>query len=210
MKPKLPNRAVKDLNLIRRNSWNGLLECVAYAMEHPRGDGRTILNLGDGNMTARPGRGGGDVVAGDNTGMFTILERDGEILVLDTGMPDNTTSAGIAHVNNAPFKVPAVRYPLPEDGMLYVYLHYDASAVLAKALELSGITYDGKTPDGPKATIETSEEPMKSTFQHTYYLIGRISVLEKSVTIMQDHRPGNLYMEWYGYAVGIAEEVRDA
>ncbi len=59
MKPTIPRKTNRDVQVIRAETWNALLECLAYAMEHPRGDGSTILNDGAGNLRAAAGRGFG-------------------------------------------------------------------------------------------------------------------------------------------------------
>ncbi len=208
MKPRLPNRATRDINLVKRDTWNALVDCVAYAMEHPRGDGRTILNLGDGNLQARGGGSGGRSGVSGTSGMFSIVEGDdGTFKVMDTSPAAKADSAGIAHVNNKAFDVAAASFRKPTDGTLYVLLHYDAESLLQEAVELSGIAYDGAQGATPTLCIETASELPESTFGHTYYLIGRVAAKDGVVSISQDHRPGNLYMQWYGYAVGIGEEV---
>lgn len=59
MKPTIPRKTNRDVQVIRAETWNALVECLAYAMEHPRGDGSTILNDGSGNLRAAAGRGFG-------------------------------------------------------------------------------------------------------------------------------------------------------
>lgn len=48
MKPSLPPRVSTAIDRISAATWNRLIDCLAYAMSHPRGDGHTIFNrLGD-------------------------------------------------------------------------------------------------------------------------------------------------------------------
>ena len=215
MKPKMPNRAGSDLNVIRRESWNALLDCVNYAMEHPRGDGNTIMNVGGGILRTRNG-GGGDGAngAGLGDGMFTLVQLEsGKVAVLDTSVPGNTASAGIAHVNNQPYHVASAEFAAPSSGTLYIYLHLNATRTSADAAELSDVDLDGSETIGTEITLtlEGLSEPPRSTFAHTYHLIGRVTMPEEGiVAISQDHRPGNLYMLWHGNGVGIGEEVDNA
>lgn len=219
MKPKMPNRAGSDLNVIRRESWNSLLDCVDYAMEHPRGDGNTIQNMGNGILrTRRGGGGGGTGGGGAGMGMFTLVRKPAEegvsekVAVLDMSIPGNTTSAGVAHVNNQPHQVAAKEFDMPASGTLYIYLHLNAARTGSDAIELSDVEMDGSETIGTGITLalEGLEEPPRSSFAHTYYLVGRVTALDGTVAISQDHRPGNLYMLWFGEAVGIGEEVDNA
>ncbi|MDD4817122.1 MAG: hypothetical protein PHI85_04035 [Victivallaceae bacterium] len=41
MPPKLPRRVVGAIDRLRADTWNRLLDCVEYAMCHPRADGKT-------------------------------------------------------------------------------------------------------------------------------------------------------------------------
>ena len=220
MKPKMPNRAGSDLNAIRRESWNSLLDCVEYAMEHPRGDGNTIQNLGNGILRTRHGNGGGGANGGGaGVGMFTLVRMPAaegaseKVAVLDTSIPGNTTSAGVAHVNNQPCQVAAKEFDMPASGTLYIYLHLNAAKTGSDAIELSDVEMDGNETIGTGITLvlEGLSETPRRTFAHTYYLVGRVTALNGgAVAISQDHRPGNLYMLWFGEAVGIGEEVNNA
>ena len=220
MKPKMPNRAGSDLNVIRRESWNSLLDCVDYAMEHPRGDGNTIQNMGNGILRTRHGSGGGGASGeGAGLGMFTLVRTPAaegaseKVAVLDTSIPGNTTSAGVAHVNNQPCQVAAKEFDMPASGTLYIYLHLNAARTGSDAIELSDVEMDGSETIGTgiSLALEGLAEAPRSTFAHTYYLVGRVTALgDGAAAISQDHRPGNLYMLWFGEAVGIGEEVNNA
>ena len=48
MRPRLPQRVSMPINQISAATWNSLIDCLFYAMTHPRGDGITVFNhLGD-------------------------------------------------------------------------------------------------------------------------------------------------------------------
>ena len=59
MMPSLPSRPSKDVDRIAASWLCKLLDCVAYAMTHPMGDGRTILNESSGTLRALRQPGGG-------------------------------------------------------------------------------------------------------------------------------------------------------
>lgn len=214
MTTRLPQKAQHDVNMIRRDTWNDLIDCVAYAMEHPKGDGHTIRNLGNGLMSAS-GDGRGEGVR-DRPGMFQIVARGGEggktvYRVIDGANLEDSEKAGICHVNNQPFEVAQREFEAPSR-TTYIYLKFVPGGALARAAELSDIELDGVSPgertEKPSVEIIAEKEPKSSSFEATYYLIGRI-VVAGSVQIAQDHVPGNVYMLWFGHAVGIGEDMED-
>ena len=72
MRPKLPPKITAAVNQISIGTWNALIDCLQYAMSHPRGDGRTILNRqGDLLSAGRPGSGTGS--GGIFGGAFTVI-----------------------------------------------------------------------------------------------------------------------------------------
>ena len=52
MKPSLPTRPTRDPDKISAGWLCRLLDCVEWAMEHPRGDGNTLLNTYGGILRA--------------------------------------------------------------------------------------------------------------------------------------------------------------
>ena len=196
----------------------------------PDGEGSLILS-GSGAITAIPFDGSdewryvilGGGAFGATTGMFTILLIQDEdsmyATVLDTTLPREVAEAsdagaGIAHVNNQPYKIKPTTLNLPNAGNTkYIYLHLNASKNSGDAAKQSNVELDGSGTVGIKVTlkIEASNELQRSTFADTYYLIGRVTACSDgdsvTYTISQDHHPGNLYMLWYGDGVGIGEEA---
>ena len=57
-KPPLPARVTSLVRAITADTWNQLLACVEYAMQNPRGDGKTIRNHGEILQAVVPGRQG--------------------------------------------------------------------------------------------------------------------------------------------------------
>jgi len=74
MRPKVPPKITAAVNQISVSTWNALIDCLQYAMSHPRGDGRTILNRqGDLLSAARPGSGSGAASAAAGAFIVTLL-----------------------------------------------------------------------------------------------------------------------------------------
>lgn len=63
MRPQLPPEASNPVDRISVATWRRILTCLEYAMDHPRGDGVTILNQSGGTLRALSGPSGGDGVA---------------------------------------------------------------------------------------------------------------------------------------------------
>ncbi len=57
--PSLPTRPTKDPDKLSASWLCKLLDCVAYAMRNPQGDGKTILNESSGTLRAIRQSGGG-------------------------------------------------------------------------------------------------------------------------------------------------------
>ena len=214
MTVRLPQKAQHDVNMIRRETWNDLIDCVAYAMGHPKGDGHTIRNLGNGLLSdERAGR----TTRSSMQGMFQIVARGGDdgaqvYRVIDGANPRDGGKAGVCHVNNQPFEVEQREFDAPSE-TTYIYLKFVPGGALARAAELSGVELDGRVEDDvarrPTVEIVAEKELKSSTFEETYYLIGRLVVADGAVRIAQDHVPGNVYMLWFGHAVGIGEDMGD-
>ena len=56
-KPYPPKKVSGDIDRIRAQTWNQLIDCLVYAMTHPRGDGITVLNTA-ADLLSAAGRGG--------------------------------------------------------------------------------------------------------------------------------------------------------
>lgn len=80
MKPSLPPRVSTAIDRISAATWNRLIDCLAYAMSHPRGDGHTIFNrLGDLLTTNSRSDGSGRT---STAGLFQVTENgDGTLTV---------------------------------------------------------------------------------------------------------------------------------
>jgi|GEM_PF-4453790 len=57
MRPYPPQKVSSDIDRIRAQTWNQLIECLVYAMSHPRGDGVTVLNTA-ADLLSAAARGG--------------------------------------------------------------------------------------------------------------------------------------------------------
>ena len=84
MKPSLPPKVSTSIDRISAATWNRLIDCLAYGMSHPRGDGHTIFNrLGDLLSTGRSsssGSGGSSLV-----GFFRVTDNGDGILTVGSG-----------------------------------------------------------------------------------------------------------------------------
>lgn len=84
MPPPLPSRPSKDVDKISASWLCKLLDCVAYAMVNPRGDGKTIINESSGTLRALRQPGGG--TDGGGSEPFTLFEvvkgTDNSIVIL--------------------------------------------------------------------------------------------------------------------------------
>ena len=163
--------------------------------------------------------------ASASSGMFTIIltqdKKSQYATVLDTTLPrgvaeSSDAGAGIAHINNQPYKIKPEKLDLPAaSNTKFIYLHLNASKKSGDASKQSNVELDGSGTVGIKVTvkIEATDELKNSTFADTYYLIGRITARRDgepvTYTISQDHKPGNLYMLWHGEGVGIGEEISE-
>ena len=174
------------------------------------------------------------------SGMFSIVEAsdddgNGFVRVCDTtpaaeveklGDGDDGEEvpvyAGVPHVNGVAFSQlkRAEKRPEEEDALLYVYLHFDASSVIAEEEAKAGVADDGGEGDGEEeednpCEILFEKEQKKSDFENLYYLIGRVRFGKRTEdgktrrtveAISQDHYPGPAYLTWYGPDIGVAEE----
>jgi hypothetical protein len=78
MPPSLPSRPTKDPDKLSASWLCKLLDCVAYGMSNPRGDGKTILNESAGTLRAlrQPG-GGSDGGAAAPYTLFEVVMAEG-------------------------------------------------------------------------------------------------------------------------------------
>lgn len=131
MKPKLPQRTSRDIDQISRATWNQLLDCLVWAMDHPAGDGTTILNMGHGilrlgQISSSGSSGGG---TGAYAGPFCIRmyreqgEDDLQIQLYDGGNLRGTV-AGIITGGSRRWTIAAQTYPL-KAGVMYAEVVYD-------------------------------------------------------------------------------------
>lgn len=81
MKPPLPPKVSTSIDRISAATWNRLIDCLAYGMSHPRGDGHTIFNrLGDLLTTDR--RNSSDSGESPLVGLFRVTDNgDGTLTV---------------------------------------------------------------------------------------------------------------------------------
>lgn len=79
MRPQLPRKVNTYIDRISCETWNRLIDCLAYAMSHPRGDSRTIRNsLGD-ILTVIDRTSPGS--AGSMSGLFRVSLDDNQLVV---------------------------------------------------------------------------------------------------------------------------------
>ncbi len=138
-------------------------------------------------------------------GMFAVVEGSdpGTVLVTDTGSEEEEPEfCGVAHVNNQPFQVKAAELAVKATRRVqYVYFKFtapkeaDATAAAVPA----------------KAEVAIEEEPRDSDWGTVWHLLARVTAtLEDgkvaSVSIEQDHPPGNLYAVWFGPCLGLLDE----
>ena len=71
-KPYPPQKVGSDIDRIRAQTWNQLIECLVYAMSHPRGDGVTVLNTAADLLTAAGVGGSAPAAAGGSIRMVAV------------------------------------------------------------------------------------------------------------------------------------------
>lgn len=121
MKPLLPRKISRNVSQITPASWNALIACLEYAMDHPRGDGATILNGGDGILRAAAARrASGFIQAAAYRGPFSVIIEGNAIQVVDAGNPQGGL-AGQIRVGFRTFDVPAAELPL-QLGHVYAWV----------------------------------------------------------------------------------------
>ena len=54
MRPPIPHKVTAPVDRISAETWNRMVEALAYAMSHPRGDSVTIRNTDSDLLTALP------------------------------------------------------------------------------------------------------------------------------------------------------------
>ena len=83
MRPRLPQRISVPINQISAATWNSLIDCLAYAMTHPRGDGMTVFNhLGD--ILSADRSSGSSGVSG-TAGLFQVTIDENKKLAVGNG-----------------------------------------------------------------------------------------------------------------------------
>lgn len=73
MKPRLPPRISASVNQITPATWNAIVDCLAYAMSHPRGDGITVFNRMGDTLTTDPAISGSGQQR-TTAGLFLVTE----------------------------------------------------------------------------------------------------------------------------------------
>ena len=108
MRPPPPQKVSSDVDRIRAQTWNQLIECLVYAMAHPRGDGVTVLNTAADLLSAdvrgaAPGGGGTAEYAGyfklslaNTDGAYTVTIADGATGGNSTAVVNGGTTYSIA------------------------------------------------------------------------------------------------------------------
>lgn len=145
MKPSLPQTISRDVQCIKAATWNRLLECVAWAMDHPKGDGRSIRNDGAGNLQAvagRRGSGGGEDDEELLGPFWTRIDAEKNQLVLENGDDEEDPVAGVIRCGISNFSISRQTFGLKE-GVLYVYVRYNDKKYT------SGATFASKFPETP-------------------------------------------------------------
>jgi hypothetical protein len=72
-RPLLPRKTSADIKSITPMAWNQLVDCVAYGMDHPRGDGNHILHDGMSGMLKLNTRNTGGVSTAKETS--TVVDK---------------------------------------------------------------------------------------------------------------------------------------
>ena len=170
MRPQLPQQISRDIDRIRAATWNRLLECLAWAMEHPRGDGATIMNNGDGVMSA-PGTAPGAAAAAGTSryaGPFlAVLDAiDGSLVVrLVDGAAPASEWAGAVACGARNLRVPAQWFQAAA-GTLYLQVAFnEASKAVAASAAL------GEYPSSPGARVWTRRIATVKRLDGTWTLV---------------------------------------
>lgn len=127
MPPSLPSRPTKDPDKLSASWLCKLLDCVAYGMSNPRGDGKTILNESSGTLRAlrQPG-GGTDGGASAYAGPFAVVKKDDTtVTVLAKDRTNGKYEQNLIECGDYRDEITEpVDITIGTLGLYYIYLHF--------------------------------------------------------------------------------------
>jgi len=126
MRPVLPKKPTRDVDKISASWLLRLMDCIEWAMNHPKGDGKTIYRNGETISTIRQSvNAPGNSTTGDSyNGMFKVVKTaDNKIKIVDGFADDYTayTKAGDALINDTLFNdITAVEFTITANSFIYL------------------------------------------------------------------------------------------
>ena len=113
MKPKVPNKIHSSIKEITPQTWNQLIDCITYAMDHPRGDGHSIfLDASSGMLKLR--KEGKDNIADDEQGIEPSYYAIPYYPFFDPDANEIIVNGGRANMNGTMVDVAPVRMTILE------------------------------------------------------------------------------------------------
>ena len=197
MKPNPPQRVTGDIDRIRAQTWNRLIDCLEYAMSHPRGDGITVLNTAAGLLTAA-GVGGGTPAAAKQDGYNSYFKLtmtgstgSGATIRIADGGGDSRSYAVVN--GGSSYAIPP--YTETVSGGALFLLKYTPAQYNSGGQVVSGATMAISSLHSSGGTFPSL--PSGGTSGAYYYQLGRVVGSDGALKIVQDHTAGVVHFNWF-------------
>jgi hypothetical protein len=180
MKPSLPRKVTNDIDQISASVWNQLIDCLAYGLDCPKGDNKTIVRQGDYLHVIRSASGVGSTAEDSGYyGPFAIVKKD-DSTALMYGYNSSKERYFHNYVNiglNAPLDVPEQEISISANAWIYLKITYnDGYTIEVK----NGSDFPAQTNDSlymQIAFVSVSDSKISEIIQYQYgslSLVGRI------------------------------------
>lgn len=127
MRPKLPRKISRPIQMLTPEWVNNLIECLKWAMDHPRGDGKSTYHSENAiHAIQRPGS-AADGTGGDNyNGYFKVIKTADDKIKVVYGHDPDGAKCGYAVINNTVFNVDvSAELTISADAFIYIESVYD-------------------------------------------------------------------------------------
>ena len=126
MRPVLPKKPTRDVDKITASWLCRLLDCVEWAMNYPKGDGKTTYRDGESIKALRqPGGAFVGTVADTYNGYFKVIQTaENKIKIVD-GFDYDASACGTALINDTEFNISSSEFTITANSWIYLITHYD-------------------------------------------------------------------------------------